>query len=120
MRARAKGLWGATARAWSATASLSAQTVLRTYRAIQRDTLGRDNRPLSGRGLALLRFVMAQSTDEGQLPHWRTLVDEWDTAHSQDHTEWIYRGPDGEPDIRRFARDFHRAYQAVVRPRYHW
>jgi hypothetical protein len=99
---------------------VSADTVLKAYRAIQRDFLGRDNRPLSQRTLAQLRFVMARSTDDGQLPPWRTLVDEWNAAHCHERTEWIYRDCDGEPDIRRFARDFRRAYQAVVHPRYHW
>jgi hypothetical protein len=98
---------------------ISAETVLKAYRAIQRDVLRHDNRPLNRRTLALLRFVMDRSTNDGQLPRWRTLVEEWNAAHCSEDTAWMYRGPDGAQDIRRFARDFHRAYQAVLRPRYH-
>lgn len=84
-----------------------AETVLRVYRDVQRRLLGRDNRPVGDRSLALLRFVTEQGEVWTDLT-WPAAMERW----NRDHPEWRY-----ETD-RRFARDVKRAQQVLLFPKY--
>jgi hypothetical protein len=60
----------------------SASTVLKLYRAAQRQMLdGRENRPISGMKLELFRFCNGRMADEGKTD-WPRLAREWNEAHS--------------------------------------
>jgi len=87
---------------------VSADSVLHTYRQIQREVLGRDNRHLATKNLALLRFVFDRMDSRGQFPPWRKLRDLWNSEHS----DWRYS------DTRVFARDFRRGERSVLYPNY--
>jgi hypothetical protein len=98
---------------------VSAQTVERAYREMQRVVLGGSNRPLATRNLEVFRFVISEFAEEvnrdessyGQEQislSWRTLLQRW----NQEHTSSEYK------DVRRFYRDFLRAGKAVVAPDY--
>ncbi len=83
---------------------VSADTVLRAYRRLQREVLGGDNRPISTRNLALFRFVVAQQQSACGKITWREMLDRWNHAHPQ----WR------DDDVRRFNRDYLRTERAVV------
>lgn len=94
-----------------------AAAVLQTYRAVQRDLLGRENRPLGARNLALLRFVVAQERAEERKPEsererlsWAGLMARWNEAHPQA----LYAKE------RLFARDTLRARRTVLFPDYRY
>jgi hypothetical protein len=85
---------------------VSANTVLRAYRDVQRQVLGRDNRPLSRRNLAVFRFVNDRLDERGNTPPLRLLLDEW----NRNHPEWRYA------DVRNFGRDLGRAERGLLLP----
>jgi hypothetical protein len=67
---------------------VSAKTVGRAYRAAQdRVLVGRDNRPLCARNLALVRFVAARRDAHGESPRWKDLLEEWNQTCNP---EWTY------------------------------
>ncbi len=93
-----------------------ADAVLRAYRDAQRDLLGRENRPLAARNLALLRFVVGEKRNEGRKPErerqhlpWAWLMARWNETHPEAHYT----------EERLFARDVGRARRAVLFPDYH-
>jgi hypothetical protein len=97
---------------------VSAQTVERAYREMQRMVLGGSNRPLATRNLEVFRFVTRvlaelnrdESSQRQELRRlsWRTLLERW----NQEHTSSEYK------DVRRFYRDSVRAAKAVLGPDY--
>lgn len=67
---------------------MSADTVARNYRRIQHQLLGRDNRPLQPRSLAVLRFVEGRVRQSGgERPSWARLLNEW---NEQCRPKWRY------------------------------
>jgi len=99
---------------------VSGDSVRRAYLDLQRQVLGRKNRSISERNLAVFRFVVREtvalmpSAQMWQLPSvrfpsWRELRNRWNEQVKQ---EWRYE------DARYFRRDFRRASKLVVRPRY--
>lgn len=107
---------------------ISADTISRFYREFQRAHLGRNNRPLSERNVAVFRFVIGQlhpryermdapqSMQGGSRsmiskrmtslltgPSWRALLDLWNRTYP----EWRYK------DVRLFHRDFDRAHRSI-------
>lgn len=94
-----------------------ADSVMRAYRDLQRQLLGRENRPLSQRNLALFRFMIEQERERERRPHgkrerltWARLLDRWNQAHP----ESAY----GEERL--FVRDISRAQRGVLFPRYYF
>ncbi len=86
---------------------LSAETVLRAYRKVQRWALGGDNRPIKEKNLRVFEFVESQK-HEGQRPRWATLLERW----NEDNSEELYS------DLRHFVRDYHRTKTALLSPQY--
>jgi len=86
---------------------VSADTVLRAYRDVQRRVLPGDNRPVGERSLALARFVAEQERD-GERRTWRVLRTRWNEAHPDQPYE----------EDRRFRRDVVRANQILLFPPY--
>lgn len=91
---------------------MPATTVLRIYRAFQRQMLGGDNRELKDKSLTLLRFVIGHMDEQGRLPTWRILLKEWNMAYPQE----AYG--DEEQHVRNFARDYRNAEKAIAFPSY--
>jgi len=88
---------------------LSAQTVEAAFRRAQKELLGRENRPLVGAGLDVLRFCIPRFIAAGGSQSWEQL-----------RVEWNRENPDRTyTDRRNFARDFDRAKQQLGRPGYH-
>ncbi len=86
---------------------VSVGTLASYYRQRQRELLRRHNRPISERRLVLVRFVLAQTDEQGEVPSWRVMMQEWNRAHPA----WRYR------DVRNMARDYWSAARQVVFPR---
>jgi hypothetical protein len=88
--------------------------VLQTYRDIQRDLLGRENRPLSLRNLAVYRSVLvdareAERVNPGKPPPTRAQsMARW----NREHPEQTYK------QLWQFTRDVDRAERAVLFPNY--
>jgi hypothetical protein len=94
---------------------MPASIVEQTFRAIQQDLLGKENRPHTERTLVLLQFVLAQERQAAQDPDpdqarltWAELMARWNAAHP----ERAYRKE------RLFARDVNRTRRAVEAPKY--
>jgi hypothetical protein len=91
-----------------------ADVVEQTYRTIQRDLLGRENRPLSVRNLMLLRTVLKVERDAerngagGSHLSWAAVMQQWNTEHPEQHYKQRWR----------FERDIDRARNAVLFPEY--
>jgi hypothetical protein len=110
---------------------ISTETLANYYRYLQRSRLGRNNRPLSERNVAVFRFVIAHLEAQPDKvdaalawkgvptsiisrarpsvlgsPTWRTMLERWNRAHP----EWEYT------DVRLFSRDFYRAHKAISQP----
>jgi hypothetical protein len=66
-----------------------AKEVERTYRNLQRRLLGRDNRPVERRNLAIFKLGVEQARIHGKLPTWRSLLQRWNEIYPQGH-EWHY------------------------------
>jgi hypothetical protein len=99
---------------------VSADTVQRVYRDIQRRWLGGDNRPVGEKSRRLFSFVTErvdsvslQAEEKRRLG--KGLVTEWDQECSQDEDrrEWFYRG-----DTRTFWRDYNLARRLITSPEY--
>jgi hypothetical protein len=87
---------------------VSAQTVEASYRRVQKELLGRENRPLMGTGLDVLRFCLPYFEPAGGNQSWEHL-----------RVEWNRTNPDRPyTDRRNFARDFERAKNQLGRPGY--
>jgi hypothetical protein len=93
---------------------MPADAVRKAYQDLQRRMLGRDNRPLSKRTLALLQFMGKQREIHRARPTWRALCAWWNDAYP----EWRCVTSDGQVDERRFRRDYMRAFEAVMYPAY--
>jgi hypothetical protein len=88
---------------------VSALVVEAAYRKMQKEMLGRENRPLTGLGLDILHFCIARIGGPGGAnPTWATLMEAWN-AENRDRP-YNHR--------RRFARDFSRAQRQLRRPGY--
>jgi hypothetical protein len=91
-----------------------ADVVEQTYRSIQRDLLGRENRPLSVRNLMLLRAVLKAERDaeradtEGSHLSRAAVMQQWNAEHPEQHYQQRWR----------FERDIDRARTAVLFPEY--
>jgi hypothetical protein len=90
---------------------MPADIVEQSFRAIQRDLLGKENRPLSARNLALFRFDLAQDREVERMPEgqrvrltWKERMARW----NQEHPTECYT------EERLFARDVNRARRAVL------
>jgi hypothetical protein len=82
---------------------VSAQTVEAAYRRVQKELLGRENRPLVGRGLDVLSFCLSRP----------------DRSWEQLKVEWNSTNPDRQyPDRQNFWRDFERTKNHLGRPGY--
>ncbi len=107
---------------------VSAKTVRDFYQRLQGRLVTEKPRASSKRNLAVFRFVMDQHRVElpkvagGDVfegmkppklvcPPWRTLLERWNRMHPEGE-KWHYN------DVRNFSKDFRRAKQAVVHPRY--
>jgi hypothetical protein len=99
---------------------VSADTVRRVYRDIQRQWLGGDNRPVGEKSRRLFWFVTGrvgsvslQAEEKRRLG--KGLVTAWDQECSQDEDrrEWLYRG-----DTRTFWRDYNLARRLITSPEY--
>jgi hypothetical protein len=87
---------------------VSAETVGRFYREIQQEILGRENRAIQPKSLALFNFV-TERREPGQPPMtWFSLMQEWNRTHP----DWQYG------DARHFQRDYRRTGNALAFPRY--
>jgi hypothetical protein len=82
---------------------VSAKTVMRAYRKLQKDILRRENRQPRLDRLELMEFT-AERRQAG-MP-WRDVMIEWNRTHRR----WSY-GKDG---VRNFQRDFEEIYHLVV------
>jgi hypothetical protein len=82
---------------------VSAKTVEAAYRRVQKEMLGRENRPLAGVGLDILRFCLARPGRR-----WEQLMAEWNDSNRDRRYA----------DRRNFARDFARAERQLRRPGY--
>lgn len=82
----------------------SADKVLRTYRHLQRDVLGGDNRQIGERNLALFRFIRQHRQCGGNKMSWRELLQQW----NQQFPQWRC------DDHRRLARDYERTQKALL------
>jgi hypothetical protein len=93
---------------------ISADVVLRTYREVQRDLLGRENRQLALRNLAVFRSVVedarvAERRNPGGLPPSRAQsMARW----NREHPEQTYK------QLWQFSRDVDRAERGVLFPDY--
>jgi hypothetical protein len=87
---------------------VSAETVLKTVRSLQRVLLGRTNRPIKDRTLLVLEFV-AQRIEAagGRRPTWDSMMKEWNRRHPR--LAYV--------SYRRFQLDYRRAERQVVFPK---
>jgi hypothetical protein len=107
-----------------------ADTVWKFYGQLQGQVRTSRPRALSGRNLAVFRFVVGQQevkpySDDAQVsaltrqhpklmklkqPSWRVMLERWNQPYPAEH-KWRYKY------VRNFQRDFQRAAQAIVSPR---
>src|SRR5829696_650796 len=91
-----------------------ADVVLQTYRDMQRDLLGRENRPLSLRNLAVYRTVLADAREAERVNPGRPLpspgrsMARWNREHPEEAYKQLWQ----------FTRDVDRAERAVLFPDY--
>jgi hypothetical protein len=103
---------------WHMTLSIDpwvpADVVLQTYRDIQRDLLGRENRQLSLRNLAVYRTVLADAREAA-----RTNPDGRPPTRAQSMARWNREHPaQTYKQLWQFTRDVDRAERAVLFPNY--
>jgi hypothetical protein len=87
---------------------VSGQSVLKAYRRAQKDIIGGQQRELSGRNIAVFRFVIAEKRMKKNLS-WQSLMESWNHMHQQ----WRY------DDLRHFAQGYHRAEKKITSGTYH-
>ncbi|MEX2227476.1 MAG: hypothetical protein WEB52_13620 [Dehalococcoidia bacterium] len=87
---------------------VSAASVAAMYKKAQRRFLGRENRPISARRLALFRLVTSETDENLEIPSWRVLMDEWNARYPA----WTYK------NVRNFARDYWSALRFIMFPDY--
>ena len=67
---------------------ISEKTIRKAYRKGQKVVQGGDNRRMTERTLAVMRFVTAHTDDEGNRPSWSQLTDLWNKEHPG---EWRFK-----------------------------
>jgi len=87
---------------------VSGQSVLKAYRRAQKDILGGQQRELSGRNIAVFRFVTAEYRMHRN-PSWQALMSAWNHAHQS----WRYH------DLRHFVQAYHRAEKKIAAGTFH-
>lgn len=87
---------------------LSTKSLVRIYRAYQREWLGLRNRKTEDKSLALFEFVTIREGNGGRRRKWEDLMKEWNRRHPPD---WQY----GE--YRNFRRDYERVRQTILLPK---
>jgi len=120
---------------------VSPKAVERLFRRAQVNVMGtRGGRPPGSKNLKLFRFMAERTepTDRAEsrgsstppadlivapdniehpcfmkMPKGKVLVKEWNEAHNETHPEWVYRTSLGEPDTRRFWRDYNRIKKTI-------
>ena len=71
---------------------VGAETVALAYRALQRDAMGKDRKPVGRRELALVRFVLERLMAGGEpVGSWAQLARAWNEHHREDG--WAYANP---------------------------
>jgi hypothetical protein len=89
---------------------VNAKEVQRAYRLIQRKLIGKDNRPMSLRNIAVFRFVEEiLSSDEGGKPSWRKRLALYNERYPKGHE---FHFEDADP--RNFQRTYERAFAEIV------
>jgi hypothetical protein len=121
---------------------VSAKTVHRAYREMQKRTLARDNRPIKERYLKFLRFVTQRLEPDGLLEEGKVNVppgEDWERWMTQDellaygcyekrpkgkdlvrewnriYPKWRYQTSTGDLDTNRFWRDYNQTRARVAR-----
>ena len=61
---------------------ISEKTIRKAYRKCQKVVQGGDNRRMQERTLAVMRFVIEHTPDEGKRPSWSQLTDLWNKEHT--------------------------------------
>jgi hypothetical protein len=61
---------------------ISEKTLRKAYRKCQKVVQGGDNRRMQERTLAVMRFVIKHTDDEGNRPSWSQLTDLWNKEHT--------------------------------------
>jgi hypothetical protein len=87
---------------------ISAETVEKNYRSVQRRMLTKNNHPLSLRRLAVLRFVEEATRDEGKRPPFSQLLSRW----NEQHPDWRY------DNYRGLSQAYREAFKEVVHSRF--
>jgi hypothetical protein len=94
---------------------ISADTVLAVYGDIQRYLLGKDNRPVGSKNLALFRFVTEKVGPASLSPgERRLLAPKLLTEWNRQHPKWTYGH-----DTRTFWRDYNSVRKSLINPRYY-
>lgn len=88
---------------------ISANRVTALYRDLQRQILGRHNRPVSERRVALFHFVTTHMDDDGKLPPWRRLLEDWNKRQPRYKYD----------NVRNFSRDYWAAARLLLFPKLH-
>jgi len=88
---------------------ISVERVAYLYSVLQRRVLGGHNRPMSERRITLFRFITERTSDDGELPKWRALMDDWNRLHGK---RWKYE------NVRNFSRDYWAAARGLLFPKY--
>lgn len=107
--------WGKGPPLWNITLTaapwVSAKEVERAYRDVQRKVIGKDNRPLSPRSIAVFRFVeeVYRSAGEAGKLSWRKLLALYNEKYPEEH-ELHFK----DTDPRNFQRTYERAYGEIV------
>jgi len=67
---------------------ISEKTLRKAYRKCQKVVQGGDNRRMQERTLAVMRFVIKHTDDEGNRPSWSRLTDLWNEHYL---SEWRFK-----------------------------
>ena len=95
---------------------VSSETVKKGYRKAQIKVMGTSGgKAPESKNLRLFRFVIERleptSTSEyTRMPNGKSLVSEWNEAYP----EWAYKTSVGDPDTRRFWRDYNRIRKTIA------
>ncbi len=88
---------------------VNAKEVERTYRLIQRQVIGKDNRPLSARSVGVFRFVEDVRGSTGDSLSWRRILALYNEMYPKGHRLHFK-----DADPRNFQRTYERAYAEIV------